>query len=389
MSTTASEAPEFSAQELADLIESDTPFQIMDVRAPQKVAQASIHLVPSERYHNIRGSELMNRTDPESTGLDPELPVAVICGRGKDSSVLAFHLNRLGFDARSLAGGIAAWMNVLVHRELDPPQSLDRLVQFDRLGKGSLGYLLVSRGEAIIIDPPLEARAYLDILEEEDAELVGVFDTHAHADYVSGGPELAREFAVPYYLHAADGLYPYDGRPAEIDFHALSDGDVIGFGDSAVTVVHTPGHTEGSVTYLVEDRVAFTGDFLFVESIGRPDLGGQESRWGRELWSSVQRAKEAWDPGVMIYPAHYTSESERRLGSAVGISLEDLLEENELLQIPSEEEFLEVILENKASFPDTYRKIKALNLGLLSFQETEVEELEAGRNECALGGVPS
>jgi glyoxylase-like metal-dependent hydrolase (beta-lactamase superfamily II) len=140
------------------------------------------------------------------------------------------------------------------------------------------------------------------------------------------------------------------------------------------------------VTFLVEDRLALTGDFLFVESIGRPDLAGKEEEWAGKLWDSMVRTIRQWGDGVAVYPAHYASGSERRMGRAVGIPFGSLLDENELLKIQDPGVFLHHILSQKAPFPDSYRKIKAMNLGLEPVQEGEVEELEIGRNECALGG---
>jgi glyoxylase-like metal-dependent hydrolase (beta-lactamase superfamily II) len=151
--------------------------------------------------------------------------------------------------------------------------------------------------------------------------------------------------------------------------------------------MHTPGHTEGSVTYVVENRLALTGDFLFVESIGRPDLGGKEEEWAGQLWDSMARAIRKFGDGLAIYPAHYAGESERRMGRAVGIPFGTLLGENEILRIQDPEVFLHHILDQKAPFPEAYRKIKALNVGLAPIVESEVDVLEVGRNECALGGV--
>jgi glyoxylase-like metal-dependent hydrolase (beta-lactamase superfamily II) len=150
--------------------------------------------------------------------------------------------------------------------------------------------------------------------------------------------------------------------------------------------MHTPGHTEGSVTFLLEDRIALTGDFLFVESIGRPDLGGKEEEWARDLWNSMARAIREWNDGVAVYPAHYASESERKMGQAVGISFGDLLRENEILKIQDPEVFLHRIMSNSAPFPEVYRKIKAINVGLAPVVDSEIEGLEVGKNECALGG---
>ncbi len=378
--------PEISPLELAGLLEATSPLQIMDLRAPERVAQGRIDLLPPERFHNIRGSELMHHTSLEATGLDPHLPTVLVCALGMDSQILAFHLGRLGLQSRSLKGGMAAWMNLVLPRELDPPQGVDRLVQLDRVGKGCLGYLVVSGGEAFIVDPPLQFQPYLELVRASGARLVGVADTHVHADYVSGAPALARDQGVPYYLHPADAVYPYDGTPGKLDFHRLSDGDLLEVGEASLRIVHTPGHTEGSVTCILEDRLALTGDFLFVESIGRPDLGGDAEAWAERLWESVARAKAEWSPGLAVYPAHYASPSERRMGPAVGAALADLLRENSLLAMNERAAFLRVIRESRAPFPAAYRTIKALNLGLIPLVPSEVEELEMGKNECALGG---
>jgi len=386
--TLVPDAPEISPAELAALMEADIPFQIMDLRAPERVAQGHIELPSPGHFHNIRGSELMQHTSLATTGLDPELPTVLVCGHGKDSQILAFHLGRLGLESKSLKGGMAAWMNLTVPRELAPPPGVDRLVQLDRVGKGCLGYVVVSGGEALVVDPPIHFERYLQLLDDTGAELVGVADTHVHADYVSGAPLLARDMGVPYFLHPADAVYPYDGTPGMIDFHPLSGGGILEVGNATLRVLHTPGHTEGSVTYVLQDRTAFTGDFLFVESIGRPDLGGMEETWAVRLWQSVKRAREEWDSGMVLYPAHYASPRERRMGQAVGIGLKDLLRENPILRIDEEEEFVGLILEHKAPFPEGYRKIKALNLGLAPIVLDEVAELEIGRNECALGGLP-
>jgi len=387
MTSLLPDTPEYTAEELARILEAGGPLQIMDVRAPEKVKEGRIDLGAEEHFHNIRGSELVRITSVAGTGLDPDLPVAIICGMGKDSKVLASHLGRMGLDARSLKGGLAEWFGLTIPRILDPPQGVDQLIQFDRIGNGCLGYVLISKEEAFIIDPPLRAEAFLQVIGDAGAALVGVADTHVHADYVSGGASLSRRFGVPYHLHPADAVYPYDGTPGRIDFQPLSDGDSLRFGEAALDVACTPGHTEGSVTFLLEDRVAFTGDFLFVESIGRPDLGGKEEAWAVQLWKSVVRARKEWGPGMAVYPAHYASEKERRMGDAVGISLGELLASNPAVQFKDKDEFVQAVLSRKAPFPDAYRKIKALNVGLGPIVLTEVNDLEVGRNECAIGGV--
>lgn len=376
--------PEISPADLARAIERGEAVQVVDVRAPERVQSGRIDLVPDDRFFNIRGSVLAARASLEGTGLDPSRPIAVVCGFGNDSRKLAQHLGALGCDARSLAGGLSAWMRLAMPRVLDPPPSLDHLVQLDRLGKGALGYLLVSDGEALVVDPPLDASAYLEAAAARGADITGVADTHVHADYVSGATRLSQSLGVPYYLHTADSSYAYDGTPGRLPFHPIRDGDTIRVGRCAVRVCHTPGHTVGSVTYLVDDDLALTGDFLFIGSIGRPDLAGKTAEWTEQLWASVERARREWTPGVRIHPAHYAGESERRADRSVGETFAHLLQTNPSLQFATRETFSAWVQSRAASFPEAYRTIKAINVGLVEVDDRKAEELEIGRNECAL-----
>jgi glyoxylase-like metal-dependent hydrolase (beta-lactamase superfamily II) len=358
---------------------------VVDVRAPTHVATGRIEPVPDERFHNIVGSQLISRQSLASTGIAPDMPVAVVCGNGNDSRVLALHLNRLGCEARSLRGGMAAWMMLALPRQLDTPPSIERLVQFDRVGKGALGYLIVSDGEALVVDPPLDAGVYLEAADDAGARIVAVADTHVHADYISGAPAVAKRLGVPYYLHPADAVYPYDGTPGRLEFQPLEDGATISVGRVTVRAMHTPGHTEGSVTYLIDDSVALTGDFVFIESIGRPDLAGKVSEWTAQLWESLEAAKREWSADLMIYPGHYGDEAERRADRSVGASFGALLTENEALRFSDRQKFTAWVEGKAASFPDAYRKMKVINVGLLAVSPEEAEELEAGKAECAVG----
>ena len=379
-------ASELSPLELAQALQAGDPLQVVDVRAPATVAAGRIDGVTDELFHNIVGSQLLKVSSLADTGIDLEIPVAVVCGLGQDSLVVARHLSMLGYNARSLRGGMAAWMKLTLPRELPVPPSLDRFVQFDRVGKGALGYLLVSDDEALIIDPPRGFDAYLKAARQSWARVVGVADTHVHADYISGGPALARQLRVPYYLHAADAVYPYDGTPGRLEFVPLADAEAIEFGRCTVVAKHTPGHTEGSLSYLVDGAAALTGDFLFIESVGRPDLAGKASEWVAQLWDSIVNAKREWPLDATVYPAHYASDRERRADRSVGAPMLQLVRENVALQYKDRDAFAEWVLSKTTSFPEAYQKIKAVNVGLLELDEAAAAELEIGRNECALGG---
>lgn len=383
MAAAASQTPEITALELVRALESGAPLQVVDVRHPARVLAGRIDLVPPGRFHNIPGSALRALADLDGTGIVPGVPAVVVCGHGNDSRVVGAHLRALGLDASSLAGGMAAYMSLLLARALEPPPSLDRLVQFDRIGKGALAYLLVSDGEALVVDPPRDVAPLLAAAREAGARIVAVADTHAHADYISGAPALARSSGAPYRLHAADSAYAYDGTPGRLEFTPIADGDTLRVGRATLTVRHTPGHTEGSCSFLLGESHAFTGDFVFVESLGRPDLGERAGEWAATLWRSLERAKREWPAGALVLPAHYSSERERRADRTIAAPFGELLRSNAALAIAGRAEFLAWAGRPNA-FPESYRVIKAVNVGLRELSEREADELELGRNECAV-----
>jgi glyoxylase-like metal-dependent hydrolase (beta-lactamase superfamily II) len=378
------EVREISATELARQLEGGTDVQLLDVRAPMRLAGSGrIELGPEERFINIAGSQLMALPDPAQAGLDRQLPVVAICGHGNSSQVVAQHLQLRGYSVKSLAGGMAAWMNVVVPRPLAAPDGFDHLVQMDRVGKGALGYLLVSEDEALVIDPPRDFSAYEYGAAALGARIAGVADTHCHADYISGGPALAARLGVPYYLHAADSSYAFDGTPGKLNFTAVAGGDTIKVGSSPVRVWHNPGHTEGSVTYSA-GAAAFTGDFIFVASVGRPDLADKTEEWTGTLFDSLSKAKASWPAETRILPAHYAGKGERQADRSVSGTLGSIVQSNEPLAISDPAQFREWVMTRLSAPPMAYRKIKAINVGLLEVDEHYASELEAGKNECAV-----
>lgn len=375
--------PEISPEELVLTVESGTPLRVLDIRA--NVASGRIDIVKQDRYVNIRGSQLLAMGDDVRSAIPSSDPVAVVCDRGNSSKQIAAHLNDLGYKAKSMRGGMAAWGMAVVPRVLTPPPGFDTFIQFDRVAKGATGYILGAGGEAFIVDPPRKAQPFLEVAREHGLKVVGVAETHAHADYISGGPGLSRALGIPYYLHPRDAILPYDGSPAKLEFEKADDGRTIPIGPASVRVVHTPGHTEGSVSYLAGDSVALTGDFIFVNSIGRPDLGGKAEAWTKELWKSLERARREWPRTMRLYPAHYASDSEREADKSVGTTFAAIEARNEPLKFTDEASFSAWVNRKVGGSPESYKRIKAVNLGLVEVWDMEAQELDIGRNECALG----
>jgi glyoxylase-like metal-dependent hydrolase (beta-lactamase superfamily II) len=189
---------------------------------------------------------------------------------------------------------------------------------------------------------------------------------------------------VPYFVHADDTVSPYDATPGRFAHQALSDGDTIVFGRATLRAVHVPGHTLGSVSLLADDGLVLTGDFLFVRSVGRPDLGGQADAWAKLLWRSLERARQEWSGDLLVLPAHYADEEERRADRAVAARFDVIAATNEAARIQGEGDFLQWVADHQTTPPEAYRTIKLANLGLVDLSDSDAALLESGPNQCAV-----
>jgi glyoxylase-like metal-dependent hydrolase (beta-lactamase superfamily II) len=371
-------------QELAERLDRGEALQVLDVRATEKVARGHIALGPELAFHAQPNSQLFAMPDVKDLHLDASRPIAVVCNHGNSSKKTTAFLRERGYEAYSVIGGMAAWESVYVARRLAPTASLSHVVQLDRVGKGALSYILVSDGDAVIVDPGRHLERYDAVLTELGATPAAVVDTHVHADYASGAAAAAARWQIPYFLHPDDAISPYDSRPGKITNQALRDGDTIAFGHATLRAVHVPGHTLGSITLIADEGLALTGDFLFVQSIGRPDLAGRSSEWAKLLWQSLERARREWPGELLILPAHYSSETERRADRAVAARFDVIAATNPVVAIQDEREFLTWIADHQTSFPEAYRTIKEANLGLVELSDADAEVLESGPNQCAV-----
>ena len=380
-----SSVPQVPPQELAERLDRGEPLQVLDVRAPDKVDSGHIALGSELDFHAQPNSKLFAMPDVAALRLDAARPIAVICGRGNSSKKATAFLRERGYEAYSVIGGMAAWETVYVARRLSPTPSFSHVVQLDRVGKGALSYILVSDGDAVIIDPGRHVARYDAVLTELGATPAAVVDTHIHADYLSGARAAAARWRVPYFLHPDDAVSPYDQTPGRLTYEPLRDGDTIAFGRATLRAAHVPGHTLGSNALLADDGLALTGDFLFVQSIGRPDLAGHSEAWAKLLWHSLERARKTWPGDFLVLPAHYASEGERRADRAVAARFDVIAATNAAAVIQDERVFLNWIADRATPFPEAYRTIKEANLGLVDTSDSDAEALESGPNQCAIG----
>ncbi|MFN8357889.1 MAG: MBL fold metallo-hydrolase [Spirosomataceae bacterium] len=168
-------------------------------------------------------------------------------------------------------------------------------------------------GESIVIDPKRDIDTYLEIAKQNGLRITHITETHIHADFLSGARELAAVTGATMYLSDEGG----EEWQYEFDHVGLKNGDVITVGNLTLQVIHTPGHTPESISFLLTDKPAsllpvmlFTGDFVFVGDIGRPDLlekaagiKGTKDVGARQMYQSIQQFSDLPDY-VQVWPGH-------------------------------------------------------------------------------------
>ncbi|MBK5443351.1 MULTISPECIES: MBL fold metallo-hydrolase [Peribacillus] len=231
-------------------------------------------------------------------------------------------------------------------------------------------------GEAIIVDPSRNIEAYLKTARAHGVRIVGVTETHIHADFLSGSKELASRLGATLYLSdegGADWKYEY---ATEYQHCFLRNGDVFSIGNINFEVVHTPGHTPEHISLLVTDGGAstkdplgiFTGDFVFVGDVGRPDLlekaagvHGSSEKMARMMYRSLQQFKNLPDY-LQVWPGHGAgSACGKALGAIPSSTIGYEKRTNWALQYDNEDRFIEALLAGQPEAPPYFSMMKRLN----------------------------
>ncbi len=316
--------------------------------------------------------------------LPKDRPILAVCSKGNTSAYVAEGLCQLGYDAFNLQGGMQAWGNFYEINPVTESRELS-VYQISRPARGCLSYIIVSDGQAVVIDPLRHIETYLDIASAKGFQIEHIMETHGHADHISGGSKLAKQLNRRYYLHPYGGIHLLDMLPARIPFEYLRDGQALSVGKAKIQTLHIPGHTLGNVAYLLNEAYLFTGDSIFINSIARPDLGGRGETWAGLHYHSLRRLLDFPDT-TFVLPGHFSTPREANVAGLFMASLGELKEKNEGLHMAqkSEDAFVQYILGSLPEFPSQYVEIKRVNAGLLLVDEVKASELELGKNVCAL-----
>ncbi|MFC6838090.1 MBL fold metallo-hydrolase [Halomarina ordinaria] len=374
----ASVAPETLKRRIDD----GEPVTLLDVRATSEFEEWHID-GDSVEVVNVSYFELLEGVDDHLDRIPAGDPTVVVCAKGGSSEYVAGQLVDAGRDAVNLERGMQGWARLYEYHELAVDTDAT-VAQYQRPSSGCLAYMVVSDGEAAVVDP-LRAfvHEYVQDARAMGAEVTYALDTHVHADHVSGARELAAETGARVVLPepAVERGVEYD-----VDYETVADGDVLSIGDVEVDVLHTPGHTSGMTSYLVDGSVLLTGDGLFTESVARPDLEGADEEAARaaagELHETLQSTVLSLDDDVLVAPAHFSDAATARADGTHTARLGDLVERMDALSM-DRESFVEFILSDMPPRPANYEEIIATNLGRRDTADEEAFELELGPNNCA------
>lgn len=359
--------PEVSASELASVLgTAGAPF-LVDVREPDEYAGWSI-----PGAHNLPLSVLESAGDASLSAVPRAGQVVVVCASGRRSARAAELLRAAGVQASNLAGGMAAWSGVYdVARVVAGPLEI---VQLRRRGKGCLSYVVGADGEALVVDPSADVDRYVDAATDRGWRITGVVDTHLHADHVSGARALAEAIGA--------FVYRSEGDPVRFPFEPVGQGARIRVGRSGVAVRTAPGHTEGSIVLEAPDGSLLTGDTLFVDGVGRPDLADHAEADARALYRTLASLLEGRPDTTAVYPAHYGEQVRVLPGVPVSATLGEILASVPQLSW-DEDRFVAWASGRAVPRPPRYQDIVRVNTGEQEVSVEECRALEVGPNRCA------
>lgn len=227
-------------------------------------------------------------------------------------------------------------------------------------------------GESIVIDAKRDVDTYLEIAKQNNLRITHITETHIHADFLTGSRELAKLTGAKLYLSDEGG----EGWLYEFPHIGLKDGSVITVGNLTLKVLHTPGHTPESISFLLTDHPAsnepvmlFTGDFVFVGDVGRPDLlekaagiQGTKEAGAKEMYKSIAKFNALPDY-VQVWPGHGAgSACGKALGAVPSTTVGYEKKRNWAFQYPNNENgFVKYLLEDQPEPPKYFAMMKKLN----------------------------
>ncbi|PCK23479.1 hypothetical protein CEY02_01145 [Bacillus pumilus] len=368
-----------TSEQLTKKIINKEPLFLLDVRNESDVQDWKIEGEAIE-YVNVPYFELLDGVEDMVENVPADRDVLVVCAKEGSSIMVAEMLSEAGRTVHYLQGGMKAWSEHIEPVKIGDLTGGGELYQFVRMGKGCLSYMIMSNGEAAIVDAARMTDVYIHFAKKHGVTVAHVFDTHLHADHISGGKKLAEQTGAVYWLP------PKDAEDVTFDYKRLEEGQRMTIGAATIDIhpLYSPGHTIGSTSFIVNDQYLLSGDILFVDSIGRPDLAGMAEDWVGDLRETLYKRYTALSKDLIVLPAHFMIMEEVNEDGSVWKELGVLFEENHGLNIEDEDVFRQMVTQDLPAQPNAYQDIRQTNMGKLNPDDETQREMEIGPNRCAI-----
>jgi len=400
---------EIDPEELKKKIDNNEDIFLLDVRTPQEYEAWRI----SYENHNNPKLIPVDRLFMKDPTLLEEIPkdkeIVTVCAHGNRSMIAAKILTQLGYSVKSVKGGMAGWNKVYDVAEIPVPKEAPfKIWQIRRISKGCIGYIISSKQDktATVIDPSREIyESFLQTSQDNELQITQLIDTHQHADHVSGIVKLTKTKTPETNMGKINiffsSLEEYDSSKTELkNIMYVKDGEKIIVGDKVtLTAIHTPGHTNGSMSFIIEytpnddnninnkDPVhsyLFTGDTLFVDGVGRPDLRDEAKKFAELLYDTYHKKILQLPDNTVVLPAHFNGTSIALKHTVPILETLGTIKKKVKLLSMNKEEFIDYIADTLQPRPGNYKTIISINKKMLPYDEIEMADLEAGPNSCAI-----
>ena len=367
---------------------------ILDVRTPEEYKSWKISYDKQVEPSLVPLDKLSSAEQIRNIPKDRE--VITVCSHGMRSKMAAEYLSQLGYNVKSIRGGMVAWNKVNDLALIPSNSDLNlKIWQIRRISKGCMTYLISYFNDAVVIDPPCSSAASIyEIAKKNNLRIKALIETHRHADHLSASMTIAKETGAVLYLSPLEEYETEQSLTNGLEMTFLNDGRRIEISNGLYfDVIHTPGHTVGSMSFKLEalpdvnenserETFLFSGDTLFVDGIGRPDLHDKVDEFSRILFLTYKKLSSLPD-NTIVLPSHYSKSMKHK--DPIFKTIGEIKAYVRAFKMDVDE-FISYVTSSIPPQPMNYKRILQLNKDLLLCNRLHLDDLEAGPNSCGIQG---